>query len=131
MELDQQEKETLSEERRRTEVRAVWETLGRLGFVVEQPVRLVEGDQDVVIVRARRPRGEQAEVKVTATGALEYCFDQYEGRACVKDIDSFMQLLDQVYGIALSDKRVLWQNPDRIQKGARPRDLGHVDKQQH
>ncbi len=108
-----------SEEDRRQVVQALYQALTGLGFVVEQPVRIQEEGEDVVVVRARRPAGQCAELKVTASGQLGYKFDNYEGMSCKGDIDQVMNLLQSVYGVKLSKHRVLWQNPDRISRTAR------------
>lgn len=49
---------------------------------------------------------------------MEYLFDNYEGLTCVKDIDKFTKELEEIYSVKLSNKQVIWQNPDRISKGA-------------
>jgi hypothetical protein len=49
---------------------------------------------------------------------------KYEGATCKKDIDSFLPKLEQVYGIKLSNERVIWENPDKISKDARQSPTG-------
>jgi len=55
---------------------------------------------------------------------MEYSFEKYEGATCKKDIDSFLPKLEQVYGIKLSNERVIWENPDKISKDARQSPTG-------
>ncbi len=113
---------------RRATVRAILESLEKAGFAVGVPQRQV-GDVDEVVILARKPAGAEASFRVTADGGMTYKFDHYEGSKCKSDIDQVLPLLQDVYGIELSNERVLWQNPDRISKSARPIDDG--GKEQH
>lgn len=113
---------------RRATVRAVLAALQKAGFVTGKPQRQVAENDEVVIV-ARKPAGAEATFRVTVDGGLTYKFDHYEGMKCKADIDQVLPLLQEVYGIELSDKRVLWQNPDRISKSEKPMDEG--DREQH
>ena len=110
----------LDEECRREVVRALLESLTQNGFVVDKPRRIRERDKDVVRIYARRPAGQYAAIEVTAQGDMHYEFNGYEGMACQKDIDHLIDRLRQVYNVPLSERRVVWQNPDRISKGQRP-----------
>ncbi len=107
---------------RRTTVRSVLEALGKAGFVTAAPQRQV-GDSDEVIITARKPSGNEATFRITVDGGLSYKFEHYEGNECKNDIDKVLPLLQEVYGIELSNERVLWQNPDRISRSARPIDV--------
>ena len=51
--------------------------------------------------------------------------------SCLKDINSFETDLEDIYGFKLSDKRVLWENPDRIKKGSRENPTGGQTKEAH
>lgn len=115
------DKPIYDEESRREVVRAIVESLTQEGFVVETPQRM--HDSDEVLIRARKPSGSEARFGVSLDGKMFYKFENYEGTECQKDIGKVLPLLEQVYGISLSDKRVLWQNPDRISKTARPIDV--------
>jgi len=107
------------EQDRRQVAAALVESLQRVGFVVQPPRRIQEKDRDVVVIRARKPAGQQAVLEIGTDGTLVYKFDQYEGQTCQKDIQQINQLLESTYGVKLSNKRVTWQNPDRILKGQR------------
>ena len=37
---------------------------------------------------------------------------------CLKDIKKFNVDLQQIYSIKLSDERVLWNNPDKLERDA-------------
>lgn len=115
------------EDCRRTVVRSIMESLEKTGFVVSKPKRH-SGESDEVVIRARKPSGHEASFRVQADGSMIYKFDHYEGMECKTDIDKVLPLLQDVYGIDLSDERVLWQNPDKISKSARPMDDGRADE---
>ncbi len=113
--------EAIVDERCRKEtIKAVVRSLEAVGFVVERPRRQREGEADEVVVLARKPSGRAAEFRVALDGGLTYKFDHYEGMACKKDIDKVLPVLQEVYGIKLSDERVLWQNPTPESRTARP-----------
>lgn len=112
---------------RREVIKAIYLTLKRTGFIVSDP----QLTGNVVLLRAQKPAGQQAEFKVELDGALAFKFDNYEGQKCRKDIDEVTALLEECYGVKLSNRRVLWSNPDRIQKGSKdnPADGGeHASK---
>ena len=113
--IQKAEKIVEDETLRRETLKAIIESLQLVGFVVESPV-LVDG---VVELAARRPSGEECVFYVDLKGGMEYHFDHYDGSACKKDIDQILPRLQDVYGIKLSDERVLWSNPDRISREAR------------
>jgi hypothetical protein len=101
---------------RKIVVRSIMESLQKTGFVVSNPKR-ERNEKDEVVILARKPAGAEASFRVTADGGLTYKFDHYEGQKCKTDIKEVEELLDDVYGIELSDKRILWENPDKIKKG--------------
>lgn len=109
----------IDENCRRDTVRAVMESLTAAGFIVEKPIRS-QGASDEVIIRARKPAGSDAVFKVTAEGGFSYKFDNYEGMGCKADIDRILPQLQEIYGISLKDRRVLWSNPDRHKGTAKP-----------
>lgn len=117
----------IDENCRRMLVRSILDSLEKVGFVVETPKRQ-SGDDDEVIIRARKPAGSQASFRVTANGGMIYKFDNYEGMKCKEDIDKILPILQQIYGIELSEERVLWQNPDRISKSTKPIESGNKEK---
>lgn len=115
----------VNEECRRTAVRAIFESLQKAGFAVESP-RRETGEADRVVILARKPSGRQAEFRIDLDGELSYKFDHYEGSACKQDIDQVLPVLQQIYGINLSNERIRWENPDRLSRDARP-----LDNQEH
>ena len=115
------EEAEFGEDCRRILVQSIVESLKKVGFVVSNPKRHT-GEVDEVVVRARKPSGHEALFRVQANGAMAYKFHEYEGMECRDDIDKVLPLLQDVYGIDLSEERVTWENPDRISKDARPID---------
>lgn len=105
---------------RREVVRAVYQSLGQAGFAVSAPRHDKSGGKDEVIVTGRRPAGALAVFRIELDGRMNYKFDQYQGSACRQDIDRVLPALQSVYGISLSDARVLWENPDDRDQDARP-----------
>ncbi len=113
--------ETIADETvRREVVRAIYQSLRKTGFIVEAPQLTGE----TVLLRARKPAGQQAEFGIKTDGEMLFKFDHYEGQKCRKDIDEVTSLLEECYGIKLDNKKVLWSNPDRIAKGARDNPAG-------
>jgi len=113
---------------RKATVKAILASLAKAGFVTDTP-RREKGEKDEVVVIARKPAGQQAVFRVTVAGAMTYRFDHYEGMKCKDDIDKVLPLLQQIYGVRLSNENVLWRNnPDRISKSARPLDMGPEER---
>jgi hypothetical protein len=109
-----------NESQRREVVRAVYQSLQQAGFSVDAPERFVSEGQDEVLIRARRAAGPQADFRINLNGQLNYKFHQYKGKTCEKDIAPVMASLQDAYGISLTDKRVIWINPDDRDQDARP-----------
>jgi hypothetical protein len=101
---------------RKIVVRSIMESLQKTGFVVSNPKR-EKSEKDEVVILARKPAGQEAAFRIAADGKCSYKFDKYEGLKCKDDIEKVEEMLDDIYGIKLSDKRTLWQNPDHIKKG--------------
>ena len=118
--VQEQDESAVDESQRREVVRAVYQSLQQAGFVVDRPEHLVSEGEDLVLIRARRPAGAQADFRVNLSGHLSYKFHQYKGKTCEKDVTPVMAKLQDAYGISLSDKRVIWVNPDDQDQDARP-----------
>lgn len=118
--VQEQDKAAVDESQRREVVRAVYLSLQQAGFVVDGPEHILSDGQDEVLIRARRPAGAQADFRVNLSGHLSYKFHQYKGKTCEKDVSPVMATLQDAYGISLSDKRVIWVNPDDQDQDARP-----------
>ena len=112
----------------RETVISIRKSLRSAGFTVHKPTKTKDG---YVKVLAKKPSGNTALCKINLEGIFEYNFDSYKGMSCLKDIDSFETDLQDVYGFKLSDKKVLWENPDRIKKGSRENPTGGQTKGAH
>ena len=119
-ESDKVDGEIADETVRREVIKSIYQSLKKAGFIVSNP----QVDGDLVVIRAQKPAGQQAEFTVKLDGGLTFKFDNYEGQKCRKDIDEVTKLLDECYGVKLSDAKVLWSNPDRIQKGSKENPSG-------
>ena len=108
----------ITEEVRKNVVKSIIKSLKGSEFEVSAPELIKDDNGGIVRIIAKKPSGKRAVCKVGLNGKLEYTFDNYEGLTCVKDIDKFNKDLEEIYSIKLSDKKVLWENPDRISKGA-------------
>lgn len=121
-EMDKISKETeeiaITEEVRRDVVKSIIKSLKDSEFTVEHPEIIQDDNGGVVKITAKKPSGKRAVCKIALNGKLEYLFDNYEGLTCVKDIDKFTKELEEIYSVKLSNKQVIWENPDRISKGA-------------
>lgn len=118
--VQEQDEAAVDESQRREVVRAVYQSLQQAGFAVDRPTHLTSQGQDEVLIRARRPAGAQADFRVNLSGHLSYKFHQYTGKTCEKDVAPVMATLQAAYGISLSDKRVIWVNPDDQDQDSRP-----------
>jgi len=113
---------------RREVVRATYQALQEAGFVVDNPRLVQEHGLDEVVVYGRKPAGAEAMFRIELNGNLQYKFERYRGSACKKDIDVVLPLLQTVYGIDLSNERVIWENPDDEDHDARPRPTNTMEK---
>lgn len=106
----------ISEETRRETVKAIIKQLRTQEFAVEKPRIFKTNDKNYVKIVARRPSGKRVVCNIDLHGKIAYKFDNYEGMTCLKDIEKFNVDLRQVYSVKLSDERVLWSNPDKLDK---------------
>ena len=97
---------------RREMVKAVYESLQHAGFSVLKPQRTKNDSEDIVVIQARRPSGNQAKFKIELDGKVRYEFDNYRGQSCKEDMVKVLPRLSEIYGVDLSDERVVWSNPD-------------------
>lgn len=98
---------------RRETVKAIFNTLKNTGFSVQKPKIMVdESGESKVVVSASRPAGNRAQFEILLDGSCTYKFDNYKGQTCKKDINQVLPKLSEVYGVDLSDSRVVWSNPD-------------------
>lgn len=108
----------ISEETRRETVKAIIKQLRTQEFTVEKPQVVQTDDKNYVKIVAKQPSGKRAICNVDLHGKIAYKFDNYEGMTCLKEIEKFNVDLQQVYSVKLSDERILWSNPDKLDKDA-------------
>lgn len=86
------------------------------GFVFDprQCIR-IDRAKNVVNIAVKRTDGRQVTFEVYLDGRFMYHFEGYEGMACTRDENPFLETLEKVYGMKISGVRVDWENPDRLQ----------------
>ena len=112
---NEQLEETVNESVRKEAVLAIYKELVKLGFKVQPPRLEVDG---CVYIRASKPAGNRVACKLSLNGKIQYRFDDYTGMSCMKDREKFNVDLERIYSVKLSDERVIWSNPDRMQRDA-------------
>lgn len=111
---EQANAEIVGEKVRKESVKIIVKAIKNRGFVVDAKSIKIDRANNQVIIVAMKPSGAKAEFKVFLDGKFEYRFDGYEGQACQKDIQPFMQDLEEVYGIKVMNQTELWAgNPDK------------------
>lgn len=104
----------VDEKVRKESVKIIVKSIKNRGFMVDAKSINIDRANNQVIIVAMKPSGAKAEFKVFLDGKFEYCFNGYEGQACQKDIQPFMQDLEEVYGIKVMNQTELWGgNPDK------------------
>lgn len=111
---DKLEDKAFNEAIRKEVVSDIIKVLKNQGFVVGTP-KLIN---DKVVFLGKKPSGKFASFKIDLDGKFSYKFDKYEGSSCKKDIGNFKEKLEEIYGVKMFDKEVIWENPDKISKGA-------------
>lgn len=107
--------EIVGEKVRKESVKIIVKAIKKQGFVVDNNSIRIDKENNQVNIVAMKPSGAKAEFKVFLDGKFEYRFDGYEGQACQKDIEPFMNDLEEVYGIKVVNQKELWTgNPDKI-----------------
>lgn len=86
------------------------------GFIFnpKQGIKL-DRERNVVKIAVKRTDGRQVEFEIFLDGRFMYHFEGYEGMACTKDETPFIDDLESVYGMKLTDRHVEWENPDKLQ----------------
>ena len=107
--------EIVGEKVRQKSVKIIIKAIQERGFIVEKKNIRINRDANEVHITAQKASGEVATFKVYLDGQFIYDFHGYEGQACQKDIQPFMQALEEVYGMHIDAVQELWANPDKIQ----------------
>ncbi len=86
------------------------------GFIVDTKKNLkIDKERNVVKLVALKASGQMAEFEIQLNGKFMYHFDEYEGHACKKDIEPFLEDLKNIYDINITHEEIKWENPDKIQ----------------
>ncbi|MCF0217581.1 MAG: hypothetical protein HUJ42_00850 [Malacoplasma sp.] len=106
----------IDEKVRKETLKVIIKTIKDRGFVVDTKKNLkIDKDKNIVKLVALKASGQTAEFEIQLNGKFMYRFDGYEGLACNKDIDPFMEDLKNVYDINILHEENQWSNPDKIQ----------------
>lgn len=123
--------EVVTDERcRQITVKGIIDSLRQQGFQVDNPKLFKDNQRDEVVIQAKRISGRQSKFTVSLDGSFSYKFENYEGMACKDDIEKILPKLQDIYGIELSDKKVIWENPDRNLRSARSIDNPNNNEQE-
>ncbi len=118
--------ESFDESVRREVVRGLLGTLTSMGFVIDGPqLHQKQGQAGVVKLSGRMPSGKMATFEVNLDGRMQFDFDGYEGRACVKDLEKIDATLQKQFAVKLAGSQITWKNPDKIARGARNMPAGN------
>ena len=86
------------------------------GFIVDTKKNLkIDKKRNILKLVALKASGQMAEFEIQLNGKFMYHFDEYEGHACKKDIEPFLEDLKNIYDINILHEEVTWENPDKIQ----------------
>lgn len=107
-------KEIVGEKVRQKSLKIIIDAIKQRGFIVDKKNIKIKRETNEVIMVALKASGEKAEFRVFLDGKFIYDFRGYEGQACQKDIEPFMQDLEEVYGIHVTKQTEIWSNPDKI-----------------
>lgn len=104
--------ETIRKETLKTIIKAIKDR----GFIVDTKKNLkIDKERNIVKLVALKASGQMAEFEIQLNGKFMYHFDEYEGHACKKDIEPFLEDLKNIYDINILHEEVIWENPDKIQ----------------
>ena len=105
------------ERTRKKAVRAIRAAIMKQGFHIDSRAGIrIDREKDVVRMLATRSDGKRAEFEIRVNGSFLYKLDRYEGMACEKDSSEFLKVLEDVYGMDVRKRTVVWENPDRLSK---------------
>ena len=111
---EQTNKEIVDEHVRKEALKCIIKSIEQRGFIVDKKNIKLQRDKNQVVLVAQKVNGQTAEFQVFLDGRFIYKFDGYEGQACQKDINPFLEDLEKIYGIKVTKTETLWSNPDKI-----------------
>lgn len=101
---------------RKETLKAIIKAIKDRGFIVDTKKNLkIDKERNIVKLVALKASGQMAEFEIQLNGKFMYHFDEYEGHACKKDIEPFLEDLKNIYDINILHEEVTWENPDKIQ----------------
>jgi len=106
--------EIISENVRKETLKTIMKTVETRGFIIDKKNIKIDREKDEVKFIAQKVSGERAEFRIYLDGKFIYKFDGYEGQACQKDIEPFMNDLADIYDIKVVKQVDNWSNPDKI-----------------
>lgn len=104
----------IDESLRQSAVKSIIKSITDKGFIVDR--KNIRKKGDVVTIIAVKPGNQKAEFSIDLSGKFSYRFDGYEGKACEKDISAMEEDLENIYGINITEKKTIWENPDKLTK---------------
>lgn len=109
--------DSITDEKVRKEtLKVIIKAIKERGFIVDTKNNLkIDKERNVVKLVALKASGQMAEFEIQLNGKFMYHFDEYEGHACKKDIEPFLEDLKNIYDINILHEEVTWENPDKIQ----------------
>ena len=106
----------VDEKVRKETLKVIIKAIKSRGFIVDTRNNLkIDKERNVVRLVTMKASGQKAEFEIQLNGKFMYRFDGYEGQACRKDIEPFMNDLASIYDINVLHEEVIWDNPDKIQ----------------
>jgi len=107
--------EIIGESVRKETLKVIMKTVETRGFIVDKKNIKIDREKNEVRFIAQKISGERAEFRIYLDGKFIYKFDGYEGQACQKDIEPFMNDLADIYDIKVVKQVDNWSNPDKNQ----------------
>ena len=116
----------IDESLRKNSLKCILKAIKEQGFIVNPKNIRKNGDE--VTLLAQKVGGETAKFTVYLDGKFVYDFKGYEGQACQKDIEPFMNDLKNIYGFDVKEMKEIWRNPDKIDnRKIQSQQKGHIN----
>ncbi len=102
----------IEERTRNATIKAIVKAIRETGFVIDSKNSIkIDRRRNVVKMLAKKPSGQLAEFEVQLDGKFMYHFEGYEGGTCSNDIEPFLQVLEDIYGIHITKEKVHYDEP--------------------
>ena len=102
----------IEERTRNATIKAIVKAIRETGFVIDSKNSIkIDRRRNVVKMLAKKPSGQLAEFEVQLDGKFMYHFEGYEGGTCSNDIEPFLQVLEDIYGIHVVKEKVHYDEP--------------------